>query len=85
MFALSDYYRYELVVAASEEEAVQLFTNGERLKKLKPEQVDDAVIAAMCCKYEGEVQAILEGCRIDIDRVLFMDIMPCTNFYALDV
>ncbi|EJA3295921.1 TPA: hypothetical protein RQK93_004006 [Vibrio vulnificus] len=85
MFAVSNYYRYELVVADSEEEAVQRFTNGERLKKLEPEQVDDAVIAAMCCRYDGEVQEILEGCRIDIDRVLLMDIMPCTNFYTFDV
>lgn len=83
IFAVSNYYRYELVEANSEEEAVLLFSGKTGLVKLKPELADDAVIVAMCCKYDGRVETIFEQCKQDVDRVLLMDALPLTSFYSI--
>ena len=84
IFAVSNYYRYELVEADNEAEAALLFSGRANLVKLRPEQVDDAVIVAMCCKYDGEIEAILERCQIDLDKVLLMDSYEHTSFYSTD-
>lgn len=61
-----------------------LFSGKADLVKLRPEQVDDAVMVAMCCLYGGEIEAVLERCQIDLDRVLLMDSCEHTSFYSTD-
>lgn len=85
MFAVSNYYRYELVDAESSLEAALLFTGKRLLKLLGSEELnhDSTVIAAMCLKYTEEVELLFELLDLDIDRVLFMDVFDATNFYCL--
>ncbi|CAK2412280.1 conserved hypothetical protein [Vibrio crassostreae] len=85
MFAVSNYYRYELVNAESSLEAALLFTGKRSLKFLGSEEInhDSIVIAAMCLKYTEEVELLFESFDIDIDRVLFMDSFDATDFYCL--
>ncbi|QIA62088.1 hypothetical protein GT360_00290 [Vibrio astriarenae] len=85
LFSVSDYFSYQLVEASSHDEAVKLFTGKSNLVLLTDEQLNDdtTVVVAMCCVYQGNIEARLESCSIDIDRVLLMDSFACTRFYTL--
>ncbi|MEZ8986391.1 hypothetical protein OAI_08300 [Vibrio cyclitrophicus FF160] len=85
MFAVSNYYKYELVDAESSLEAALLFTGKRPLKLLSSEELNDesAVIVAMCLRYTEEVELLFESLDLDIDRVLFMGEFDATDFYSL--
>ncbi|HDY8038877.1 TPA: hypothetical protein ACGUOS_003756 [Vibrio vulnificus] len=85
IFAVSNYYRYELVDAESSLEAALLFTGKDSLKLLGSEALnrDSTVIAAMCLKYTREVELLFESLSIDIDRIILMDVFDATDFYCL--
>ncbi|MEZ8618258.1 hypothetical protein AB6D33_20620 [Vibrio splendidus] len=84
IFAVSNYYRYELVNADCETEAVALFTEREDLTRISNEDLecDSTVVLAMCVAYTDEVKRILESLEIDIDRVLLMNEFSKTSFYS---
>jgi len=65
-------------------DAARQFTGKTNLIKLSLNQVDDAVIAAMCCRHEGQIEMMFERCQIDLDRVLLVDSYEHTSFYSTD-
>ena len=87
MFAVSNYYKYELVDAESSLEAALLFTGHRSLKLLNSEETnrESTVIASMCLRYTKEAELLFESLDldIDIDRVSFMDAFDATDFYSL--
>ncbi|UPR26719.1 hypothetical protein ITG08_05905 [Vibrio cyclitrophicus] len=85
-FAVSNYYKYELVSATSEIEAVTKFMGRYDLVRLNDEQLkhDSTVVLAMCVAYTNETEKLLELLSIDVDRVLFMDVYNGTSFYSID-
>lgn len=85
MFAVSNYYKYELVDAESSLEAALLFTGKSSLKLLSSEDLnrESTVIAAMCVPYTGEIKSLLELMTLDLDRVLLMEAYKLTEFYSI--
>ena len=84
IFAVSDYYRYQLIESSSPDEAVCSFMGQSNLVLLQDEQLNDptTVVAVMCCRYEGYIEGFFENFEYDVDRVLMMNRFRGTSFYA---